>query len=390
MQLSNRLLTQLTNALQRPARPGRFPTSLWSDIQAHGWAYMHQLEDLVELMDGRMAHIRLEELAALAGSVIRPMRDRPRFKNTSWFTMQMMDATDVAGLCIFLEALGLSIDPRPMVDSLYGQVAAKDRLTLAEGEIYCYNAMRHKQRLMLQTVEPVDAAPSQTNWRGASRHRFEALVRDGQVTSLTIQGPRWRSPNYVETYCEICRIQYTKGDPESTYNHRLRHAKVQRLLKPYPTASMRDRVARGAGGERVDVSSPLWMHREVEKRALRFKRDFGYDFCQWPSVSTRDRLNPKFVGYLFADAEGTIDGACAFFCDEGKWRLDWAWVRPERRRQGLLAARWPHFLTEFGNFWIEHPISEDMLRFIDRHATSEQKRLIHERYPEGSPISNPE
>jgi hypothetical protein len=390
VQLSNRLLTQLTSVLQRPTRPGRFPASLWTDIQAQGWAYIHQLEDLVEIMDDRMAHVRLEEFAALAGCVIRPMRDRPRFKNTRWFTLQMMDATDVAGLCIFLEALGLSIDPQPMVDALYNLLARKDRLTPAEGEIYCYSAMRHKQRLTLQCVEPVDAAPIQKDWRGAAGHRYEALVRDGQVSSLTVQGPRWRRPNHVEMYCEICRIQYTKGDPESTYNHRLRHAQVQRLLKPYPTASMRERAARGPQGERVDVSSPLWMHREVEKRALHFKRDFGYDFCQWPSVSTRDRLNPNFVGYLFADAGGAIDGACAFFCDEGKWRLDWAWIRPERRRHGLLSARWPHFMAEFGNFWIEHPISHDMRSFIDRHATSEQKRLIRVRYPEGSPISNPE
>lgn len=390
MRLSNRLLTQLTEVLQRPPRPGRFPTSLWSDIQTHGWAYMHQLEDLVEIMDDRMAHIRLEEFAVLAGCVIRPMRDRPRFKNTSWYTMQMMDATDVAGLCIFLEALGLSVDPQPMVDALYDQVAGKDRLTLAEGEIYCYSAMRHKQRLTLQSGEPVDAAPIQKDWRGAAGHRYQALVRDGQVASLTIQGPRWRSPNHVETYCEVCRIQYTKGDPESTHNHRLRHAQVQHLLKPYPTASMRERAARGPRGERVDVSSPLWMHREVEKRALRFKRDFGYDFCQWPSVSTRDRLNPNFIGYLFADVDGAIDGACAFVYNEGKWRLDWAWIRPERRRHGLLTARWPHFLAEFGDFWVEHPISDDMHSFIDRHATSEQKRLIQERYPEGSPISNPD
>jgi hypothetical protein len=390
MHLSNRLLTQLTELLQRPARPGDFPFALWSEIQAQGWAHMHQLEDLVELMDERMAHVRLEEFAALAGCVIRPMRDRPRFKNTSFFAMQMLEAADVAGLCIFLEALGVTVNPQPMVDALYDQVASKDRLTIAEGEIYCYSAMRHKHRLTLQSVEPVDAAPVQKDWRGAAGHRYEALVRGDQVSSLTIQSPRWRSPNHVEMYCEICRTQYTKGDPESTENHRRRHAQVQRLLKPYPTKSMRERAARGPRGERVDVSSPLWMHREVEKRALRFKRDFGYDFCQWPSVSTRDRLNPKFIGYLFADAEGAIDGACAFFCDEAKWRLDWAWIRPERRRHGLLAARWGHFLAEFGDFWIEHPISDDMRSFIDRHATSEQKRLIQERYPEGSPISNPD
>ncbi|MEX5748764.1 C2H2-type zinc finger protein [Massilia sp. X63] len=388
MQLSSRLLTQLTVVLQRPARPGQFPSSLWSDIHAQGWAYMHQLEDLVEIMDYRMAQVRLQEFAQAAGCVIRPMRDRPRFKTSSWFSMDMIEAADVAGLCIFLETLGVSVDSQLMVDALYDQVAGKDRLTIAEGEIYCYSELRHKTELTLQSKESVDAEPVQKDWRGAAGHRFHALVRDGQVTSLTVKGPHWRQKNFVEIHCKVCGTRYTKGDPESTHNHRRRHAEVQRLLKPYPSESMRERAARGPRGERVDVNAPLWMHREVGKRALRFKRDFGYDFLQWPSVSTRARLNPNYVGYLFADADGAIDGACAFYCDKGEWRLDWAWIRPERRRHGLLAARWPHFLGEFGDFWIEHPISDDMRGFIDRHATSEQKRLIRVRYPEGSPISN--
>ena len=149
------------------------------------------------------------------------------------------------------------------------------------------------------------------------------------MTSLTIQGPRWRLPRHVQTQCAVCGTPYTKGDPESALNHRRSHTEVLRLLKPHPLESMRERVARGPHGERVDVGAPLWMHREVEKRALRFKRDFKYDFLQWPSVSTRARLNPNYVSYLFADADGAIDGACAFYRDEGDWRLNWAWIRPE-------------------------------------------------------------
>lgn len=390
MQLSNRLLTQLTEVLQRPPSPGRFPSSLWADIQAQGWAYMSQLADLVEMMDRRMAHVHLEEFAHAAGCVIRPMRDRPRFKNTDWYAMPMIDAADVASLCVFLEALGLSVDPQPMVDALYGQVATMERLTLAQAEIYCYSALRHKQRLTLQSVEPVDGKPVQKDWRGAAGHRFQAIERDGQVTSLTVQGPRWRRPNHIEMTCTVCGTDYTKGDPESALNHRRRHAEVMRLLKPRPSKSMGERLAGGPRGERVDVKAPLWMHREMEKRALRFKRDFGYDTTQWPTVSTRARLNPNFVGYLFADTDGAIDGACSFYCDEGDWRLDWAWVRPDRRRHGLLAARWPHFLAEFGDFWIEHPVSDAMNGFIARHASQEQLRRIREHYPNGSSINNAE
>jgi hypothetical protein len=65
-------------------------------------------------------------------------------------------------------------------------------------------------------------------------------------------------------------------------------------------------------------------------------------------------------------------------------------VRPERRRHGLLASRWPHFLAEFGDFWIEHPISDQMMAFLAQHGSQGQLRRIRERYPDGSPINNPD
>ena len=142
-------------------------------------------------------------------------------------------------------------------------------------------------------------------------------MRGSQVTLLTIAGPRWRALRLIEMKCSVCGAQYTKGDPESALNHRTIHAQALRLLKPKPSKPMRERLQRGLAGERVDVNSPIWMHRKVASRALRFERDFGYGFLQWPSVSTRDRLDPRWVGYLFADTNGAIDGACGFYCDMG-------------------------------------------------------------------------
>lgn len=389
MQLPTRLLTQITDALQRPPRPGRLLARLWDEIQGQGWAYLHQIEDLALAMDFRIHGLPLRELAQLAGYPVQDVYQRPRFKNASGFSSQMVALPDVVGLCIFFEQLGFDIDPGPLVDRLHAQTAAKAYLTRAESDIYCYSVMRHKEKLALRAAEPIDAPPIQREWRGAGGHRYQCLVRGDQVTSLTIAGPRWRAPRQIEMQCSVCGARYTKGDPESALNHRATHAQALRLLKPQPSKPMRERLQRGLAGERVDVNSPIWMHREVASRALRFKRDFGYDWLQWPSVTTRAQLDPRWVGYLFADENGAIDGACGFFCDKGHWRLDWAWVRPDRRRNGMLAARWPRFLDEFGDFWIEHPISDDMRAFIDRHATGEQRRLIRERYPDGSPISNP-
>lgn len=390
MQLPIRFLAQLTDALRRQAQPGRFPARLWAEIETQGCAYVHQVEDLVLAMDGRTHGLRLRELAHLAGYPVQEMYKRPRFKSAGAFSLEMVEVTDVVGFCIFLEQIGFCVDPGPIVDRLYAQIEAKDYLTRAQNDIYCYSVMRHKVKLTLQAAESVNAQPIQQEWRGASGHRYQCLVRGGQVTSLTIAGPRWRAPRHIELNCSVCGARYTKGDPESSLNHRTTHAKALRLLKPRPSKPMRERLQNDLAGERVDVNSPIWMHREVASRALRFKRDFGYDFLQWPSVTTRDRLDPRWIGYLFADADGAIDGACAFYCDKGEWRLDWVWVRPERRRHGLLASRWSHFLAEFGDFWIEHPISDEMYAFVARHGSQGQLQRIRERYPDGSPINNPD
>lgn len=390
MQLSIELLTRLASALRQPVQQRPFPIQCWSEIHEKGWAYLSQVEDLVAAMDNRFFELRLFDLAAAAGYPARQMRDRPRFKNADWYSMPMMEAVDVAGLCIFLEELGFAVDPAPMVDALYGQLATRPYLTLAQGDIYCYSAMRHKHKRTLQAVESVDAAPVQLEWRSAAGHRYQCLERSGQVTMLTVRGPRWRQPRRVDVTCEVCGTRYTRGDPESARNHRTTHAQALRLLQPQPSARMREQLQRGIEGERVDVSAPLWMHHEVAARAVRFKRDFGYDFVQWPSISTRTRLDPRWVGYLFTDANGAIDGACAFHRDQGQWSLHWVWVRPERRRHGLLAARWRHFLERFGDFWIEHPLSDAMLAFVTRYATPAQLQMIREHYPNGSPIENPE
>jgi len=389
MQLPIELLTEMTGSLRRPAQPRPFPMRLWSDIQQQGWAYLSQVEDLVLAMDDRLYNLRLADLADAASYPPRPMRNRPRFKNADCYSMPMMEAADVAGFCIFLEELGFAVDPAPMAESLYEQVSAKPFLTQGQGDVYCYRAMRHKHKRMLQARESVDTAPVQLEWRSVAGHRYQCLERDGQVTLLTIRGPRWRQPLRVEVACAGCGITYTRGDPEAARNHRTAHAQALRLLEPQPSARMREKLRLGIEGERVDVNAPLWMHREVAARAVRFKRDFGYDFVQWPSISTRARLDSRWVGYLFADAAGAIDGACAFHHDQGQWSLHWAWVRPERRRHGLLAARWPHFLDRFGDFWIEHPLSDAMLEFITQHATPMQRQMIRELYPDGSPIENP-
>lgn len=340
-------------------------------------------------MDGRVSNLDLQRLAEIADYPTRLVRDTPRFVTADYIAMPMMAAADVVGFCIFLEHLGLTVDPEPMVASMHDEIALLQRLTISQAEIYSYKAFRHKHRLTLHAEESLHEVPTQQDWRSQNGYRFQCLSRGGQATMLTIVGPKWRRPRRIEMVCHECGAQYTKGDPESALHHRTVHAEAMRLLRPQPSKRMREKLKPDCNAVRVDVNAHLWMHREVESRALRFKRDFGYDFMQWPSVSTRDRLDPRWVGFLFASPDGAIDGACAFMDDDEEWGLQWVWIRPERRRHGLLASSWPAFLAEFGDFWIEHPLSEGMHAFVARHASQGQLELIEKRYPHGSPIEQP-
>lgn len=229
-----------------------------------------------------------------------------------------------------------------------------------------------------------------STWRSDAGYRYRAVTCGEHVINLTVTGPKYRAPRKKEVTCKVCKQSYTQGDRESALAHRAEHARVVRLLQPRSTKLMRDRLAQGrAAAERVDVRAPMWLHREVYERAMRFKRDFGYDYPQWHEATRHEEIDPKWLGFVFVDDAGAIDGACSFARESHGWTLCWVWIRPARRRHGLLAARWPGFLAEFGDFWIEHPLSAPMTDFVARHASAGQRKRIAERYPHGAELAVP-
>ena len=382
MELPAKILTQLSQALQQPISvTGRFPGRPWGAVLRRGWAYRTDVEDILLALDKRLDaySVDLESLAEHAGYPMRPVRSRPRFVTADWMSMDAMAVSDFAGFCIFLERCGFLTDATPMVNDLQAEIATHNYLTLAEGDIYGFAKLRHRCRIGLYAQESLTGEPSHHSWRSAQGYRFECTMRGDQVETLKIQGPKWRQQLRVETVCPVCGMHYTKGAPQSSANHRSEHQRVTRLLAPRPEPRMKIRLEQVTDGERVDVNAPVWMHREVYERALRFKREFGYDFVQWPFVKKTSDIDPSWVGYLFATSEGVIDGACAFRYEGSEWVLGWVWVRPERRRSAVLSERWPTFVEKYGDFWISHPLSEAMQGFVARHATPGQRRKIAER-----------
>lgn len=331
-------------------------------------------------LDRRLDRIDLKFMAEKMELPFRLVRDRPRFASADWVGMPAMVASDVVALCINLEAYGFLTDATPMVADVYPAIATRGTMTTPEADIYCFSKLRHRYSVRLQAEERLDGEPWQDqSWRAAHGYRFTCVMRGDQVTAVTVRGSKWRDRPRIEMTCPVCGMQYTKGDPESAQSHRREHTRVTRLLSPRPLARMRERLCTSDAGERVDASSPLWMHKEVYERAVRFKRDFGYDSIQWHTATKRSHIDPAWIGYLFAAPDGTIDGACAFREVDGESVLAWVWTRPERQRHGLLSARWPHFIARHGQFWLEHPLSEAMQGFVAKHATEGQRQKIAER-----------
>jgi hypothetical protein len=139
-----------------------------------------------------------------------------------------------------------------------------------------------------------------------------------------------------------------------------------RYLDPQPHPQMLEAREHPGEIELVTSQSPAWKHEEMYIRASAFRREFHYDFVQWGS-RTGDN-DPKVHGFLFCDERSAIVGACAFRHRQGTtgehWALQWIWICPRCRRQGLLKQRWPELRRRFGDFLVEAPVSEAMKAFL--------------------------
>lgn len=376
-------------ALLREQRQPRARPPMLSDREREllrtGIIYMTDFEDLVLETEARGAHGLGPLIDALAEHFAIPIRyiyQKPRFANGDCIGWRGLQATDAAALLVMLEEVGLCVDPERLVTRLARPLQKKDLLTASEISLYGYERQRHRMKVSLRS----DLNVTQHSWReerfkGVNGYRFKLILAGGKAYRLEVTGPKHRNIKpRQEVTCEYCGMTYTKGNLESSLNHRREHARLKRLLEPRPDRNFANRLQRHPSPELVDTSSPFWMHQEVYERALRFKREFHYDFVQWNGCQSK-KATPTYQGHLFADHTGTyppgsIVGACAFAHRQGKWSLDWVWVIPSMRRKGILSHRWQAFLERYGDFDIEHPLSEAMEAFVRRNGTPQQQSLL--------------
>lgn len=299
---------------------------------------------------------------------------RPRRKGGDTMGFECLRLEDAARLLVTIERMGLAINPEPLVRAVAEPLAKADRLTVAELDAYQYAARRLKWPPLL-----LDGAPERI-LRACSRdrHRTPAGFRaeawrdlDGAIVRIEVRAPRYRSPGPTQdVVCASCGMEYTRGDPESSAAHRREHKTRMRVLDPEPCERLLTARLTEPEPTIVRSTSPTWKHREMYQRARAFKREFHYDFVQWGS-GRRDE-DPDVHGILLDMPDGRIAGACAFRWRENEnlpapfWGLQWVWIAPPFRRQGVLSSRWEMMRERFGDFLVEGPVSEAMQAFLAR------------------------
>lgn len=330
---------------------------------------------------GRIEHY-IEWLAEQAEIPARSLLYRPKHIGDDTCGFVGFQVTDAVGLLVYMEQLGLMVSAALLVDELFPKLEMRTLLTNAEHSILTYKLWTGRRLMVLRsTAKRVPGSETVETFRSSTGYRYKLIRQDGQALSLEVRGPKHRELKQLSIECDYCGLSYLSNTPADTRAHRQIHRQAAQLLDPTPNTRFAKRLAQPHQPIIVDSNAPMWMQKEVYRRAIKFKREFRYDFVQWAGDDVR-AVKAGWHGHLFpTGADGTIAGACAFSNEHPgpggvEWTLAWVWIAPKYRRQGLLAAHWPGFLERYGNFFIEPPLSGAMHGFVRSHGTESQIALL--------------
>lgn len=387
MDLPVTVLQSLYVRLKEPVRPRRGQgQAVWSRIRASAWATSADIDDLLLAMDPRLSNLPIEDLARALSLPFRPVFSRPRFLSAEPFGFRSLSDVDTIELVIFLECCGFTVDPAQMVSDVKPSLSTSRRLTSGEISVLRYRHTKGRGVIELRTAESARNARTTDSpvanrtideFVTSTRYHVFTILESDRPTFMRVTGPRPQLER-VAVHCDYCNLDYVRGDPEEALQHRNWHRRWQRLLDPIPLRRMTTRIEGHDEPELVRADSPLWCHKEMYERAWAFKREMGFDFPQWGSTADGRDTDPNVHGYLMTDVDGRIFGACCFRLDGDRWNLCWVWVAPRYRRAGYLARRWPSFVTKFGDFSIEPPVSPSMQSFVLKSGTDHQRAEMRE------------
>lgn len=364
-------IKDIIDALRRPTAVSSKVrgSSKITTILKQGWAHGWLIEDLLHEQDSRLGWTIFNSMKTLASKLDLTPRFaylKPRHSDDEFAGYPALSATEVACALIWLERLGFHTDASLLCDALHKKLAAQTYVSDEELTALTYMNMRHKMAPVTVSVVPLPAPIEQTEeFETPSGYRVEIYMDDEQQPIML----QVHSPGYVEpplrkkVTCPVCDLTYISGLGRDEHEHNVFHNKVIKTLQPVPSRALRAALASDPNAVWVTNNSPKWLRIAVERCARAFKREMGYDFTQWCAED-----DPEAIAFLFHDDRYRIIGACCFRPTSenqaAKKRLDWIWLCPDARRRGYLSKHWDLFLSIYGEFDIEHPISPAMEAFL--------------------------
>lgn len=330
---------------------------------------------------GRIEHY-IEWLAEQADIPARSLLYRPQHIGDDTCGFFGFQVTDAVGLLVYMEQLGIMVSAALLVDELLPGLETRTLLTEAEHSILTYRLWTGRRLMVIRsTAKRIAGAESVETFRSPTGYRYKMVRQAGQALSLEVRGPKHRELKQESIECDYCGLSYLSNTPAETRVHRQVHRRAAQLLDPVPNTRFAKRLAETDQPIIVDSKAPMWMQKEVYRRAVKFKREFRYDFVQWAGDDVRP-VKIGWHGHLFpAGPDGIIAGACAFSNEHPgpggvEWTLAWIWIAPKYRGQGLLTAHWPGLVEQYGDFFIEPPLSDAMQGFVRSHGTESQIALL--------------
>lgn len=337
-----------------------------------GWMFRHDLEDMLIYQDDRLAGygINIVSIAESLGIHWEPICYRPSRKSHGKKDIEATRFEEAALLMILLERMGFQVNPSVLVDLFLPKVQDKSKKLLsgAELQILWYHETKGKTAPLTLRVEDYDVEEVVKTIITPSKYKIILSgTNEENPETIEFKSPRYRSnPYYGREKCTECGIEWRRGDPDSSYQHRKAHKAIMYFHNPYPLKEMVNEILENKDAELVDVYSPIWKLKEIYGRAKEFRKEMKFDFIQWMKPGHFN--NTSQVGYLFVKEDCTIVGACSFVKKSKNavhyWTLDWVWINPKERRMGHLKKRWQHFKEKFGDFHISYPISDSMSAFV--------------------------
>lgn len=152
----------------------------------------------------------------------------------------------------------------------------------------------------------------------------------------------------------------------------------------------------------VTANSPKSYINAVEKLAIYFRREGGWDFPPFTAYEysrknyqrTNDKLTRSFLWYDAEEGHGgnwPTFGASTFRKKADYWELSWIWIHPYKRSRGYVRNAWPFFRSMFGLFIPSQPWSASLIRLMTKNGHLEKLKQEAERYQEtegGDPLED--